>query len=1503
MKNTLLLAQLATLALAACAQDRGLVDTVQPNVTRKADLLGREWYLRTTVVDTRYTNARSFPGAMGGLVRGVFEVQEKALFFFRTYEFLAGSEAYAQKSDTDTPQRDAAGQPLQHAVPQDYQKFACTADAQCHAGSRCADAKRPGAWTDEGDWQGFCVSLGKQYVYRGAPLMAFPISSHFDISDSYSTATGEKTNKRSENTSDRKWYEREYMRVQWGLNQFLSLDADVLGGDGAKVVYAGDSAPSGEGLVMGEDKKCPGNASDCADPISSQKFLTYTHREVMTAPTVRFSDGSSIPACYFYPFYIGGIYDCATEEYTVRTFFLEVPRYADPQRNYVGREMDDVEMQKFGFFRSERAVYDIEFGNIFSNQMRRAIRHRTWDKYVKKPDGDGVWRGQFDYSRMTPQPVVYYVNAEHPRELMAQSIEIAKMWAEPLDAVVKFQRPEFKLDFPMFVLCENSDAAAQAALAAGGKQDDGKWTPGPDGKPVPSANGNVAQWSGTDLGRRFCRNMASPHEFGDLRYSMMHTVNQPLQAGLYGYGPAAADPLTGEILAASAHAYISPMKTGAESALQAMELAAGVLDFNDVKRAAQKRYVTGTRVAQQYDLKGPKTLSDVQGHVAAMLDPDVRQHLAESGLDKSDAGGRWAEGRMARVQANSLLDAALVGDDDGHTIAAMFKLWNIPVGQQVQLSDADRQRLSLANWGHKAGYLAQQKVYDKLAEKTIHFAEFADGAVLGLAEEYGARYDAALCQAMAAAKGKTLIVWQPESDPAVGCAQAGAFEALGLGKGRLCVDAGKGPQWASCSAALLANQLRSALNDVNYNQNPGVEQQHVLPGPFYTDTTDPLISATQQIARDVIAKLRTEIKLALWQRIYRGTQQHEVGHTLGLRHNFEASTDALNYHRHFWDLKLDAKGEVANPFAAETAAQSRGNLRMHMLASVMDYTAKFNGEFLGVGLYDKAAIKFAYGDIVENFDNPPALDASPAPGLAPLRQYLATPHDGDPSIQMLQDHGVTDLNQINRRVHYTTLPKYYGGVDNLYARHDVSWHDIKGARCSTDADCGGDRVCSPLGDDRFCAVKAVRDAEVPFRFCSDEYNGQTPNCATFDEGADAFEITRNALDDYENYWYFWGYMRDNELFNPNSYAGRVQRQFYTANRQMQFWAIDFATYQKNGWWKARYGKDFDQDINGGLSGAYAALLGFNTMAQTFGRPSPGYYTFNPARDRFEPYNYIDAQTTELHWFDELSGARPVYGNWGGGYLSRPVSAGQIYDRLAAFLMLSDPTVPQFIGVNQEEDSRRYLISYFNLFPRQLINLFGGISYEGIDSYGWMLLQGDQPEGATDTLVRPMYAGANTAPPKACSSYPADTPLKDKAGCLKYRVYPDARPTFPSSRFRMPLLGSVYGMALLAQGYDRSYLDVARVFVSGNKAQIALPDSVTTTDIAKFVDPLSGREYVAAKVSDKTLNPGYEAVVAAQKELAKYTALDKLQAGYLFSEYQFRVSLLDLVRTMHELYEF
>ena len=50
----------------------------------------------------------------------------------------------------------------------------------------------------------------------------------------------------------------------------------------------------------------------------------------------------------------------------------------------------------------------------------------------------------------------------------------------------------------------------------------------------------------------------------------------------------------------------------------------------------------------------------------------------------------------------------------------------------------------------------------------------------------------------------------------------------------------------------------------------------------------------------------TDMFNALRVAIFRGLTDHEMGHTMGLRHNFSASTDALNYDDRFWQTYTNA---------------------------------------------------------------------------------------------------------------------------------------------------------------------------------------------------------------------------------------------------------------------------------------------------------------------------------------------------------------------------------------------------------------------------------------------------------------------------------------------------------------------------------------------------------------------------------------------------------------------
>ena len=1442
---SLILVASVAVSAAGCAQDLDDINRVQNNVTQKSELKG-EFYFRSTVIEAPYASFGFFVGNQNyHMERGVFDIQENYLYFYRTYEHAIGGETLGASADLDTPlyETNADG-----SIKMDEHNKPVPVMYQRRIGDEIVTVQR--------------------FVYRGSPLLAVPITSHFDIKREYNALTGEETNVIVENTADREWWERQYMRVSWGTSHATHTDDNlIVEGSLTEVIdeeFSSDDAPT---KVY--------NAEGTLD------YFDFQVRKTAMAPVLPYAgEGFDyIPACWYYPWYLGQIVECQSERVTFRQSFMRVK-----PSDYVAWDYDDELLKQFGYYRIERANYDALRGVSYSGVTRRIRRFRIWENYVvdkgaacEAPGGNvhvGCGAGEvcepvgdeglfcvaedpndrLDYSQMTPKPIVWYLSEEFPRELVPETVMLAEHWDVPFTDVVT-ERKGAAPGHEMFVLCENSLEEAGAALAA-------LQTPldinNPDHVAQAQAEGMLASIAAP------CMDMDQPKRNGDLRYSQIHSVNPPTSVGLYGYGPSSADPMTGELLSANSYMYTPAMKRGANMAMLTIELLTGVRNFWETVYANHVKEHGNRKVLGQVTGGAPPsyTVAEAQAVARTLLAPNVAERLSVMGLEKTDQN--HAAQRMAMLpQANPALAKTFVTDD------VRLLLRDPSVGTvTTESTESQLERLGMHKWGHFGGnYGKQLERWEESARGGCKFyAEFADNAIIGLAREYAHDVNEHVCDAARNEAG-TVFDFDVFEELQGTCDTAGAEHTNGLWR---CAevetdDQGtKGLFWTNpCTVGKLKAQLAVAIFDLEQMNEYYLNNDYYPADPVYTDTKHEVLQVSQLVLLDSIEEIRAALITRLWKRIYLGVAEHEVGHSIGLRHNFEGSTDAMNFGQKYWNIKGDYDNaghfHAADFLSGETTAQSRGSMRQMQSSSVMDYSAKFNDRFEGVGYYDRAAVRFGYGGLVEVFNQTPSVDK--------FMGYIEDPADSDPTnAATVHDFAHSPLELMFKRVHYTKIPELFANTEAIHDRSYVSHTQVQEDGKTTDGKWA-----------------------VPYRFCSDELAGRIPTCERWDSGVDSFEITRNTLADYEQYWPLWGNWHDSNLFFPDNYASRIARMFGQVKMHMQWWTMEYTRFNHDGWWEKRFGVPWHEDPMAGLAGSVAVADGANTMAATFGRPTPGTHGYRGSRNVFEPVPWLDNSLyTNTMLISPLNcEARQLYPSWDySGYLPLATKAGAIYERLAAYEALADPTT-HFMAVDTQTDVRRYQVSYYQLFPKQLMNLFSGMLANQTDRWGWYMTLDEN--GAPDACHRRVLVG-----PEA--GEPVDAPN----GFWAFNPEPEY--TFPTTRFRVPMLAAYYGLGLFIDSYDSSFVDITRVYVDGHQSAIQPSDDAIVTS---FTDPLSGKTYTAvqSKFAEDLYSPSAAMITKLQEEFNKYSSLADLQDKYNYSEYQFILDKLELLRGMNYVYDY
>jgi hypothetical protein len=1152
----LTLAMAAGLApLAGCA-GQGDVDRTQPDKVRKSILLDatgqpKAFYYRETYVDVPPTSAWSFEGTQGSLQKIKFVIEEKFLRGYRSFDYQPGSE----------------------------NPFTGGADNM------------------------------------DTPILVYAIKSHFDVKREYNPGTGEQTNVISENTTDRPWDQREYMRVDWSQNlaefdlqslmfdpttQFLAVKSVT---DPTYVQETNLSDPAFKDRpIMTDDyidfvqhitktididaclKLFPGSGMDDFNlwDCGAAK-LGIRHSFMAVKPTsyqpLEYPDTYPILDANGNPFNIlPNGYPC-----TAQTFQLAGGQYSGSDCSPASVDG----FKKFGFFRTVVQTYNRNYAATEAGRKYYANRWNIWQDVDTSGNSlinpDGTVR-PVAVNELVPKPIVYYTNIEFPDapELLQEAKEVAADWSDTLKKTVGAMlasagKPNMTIlpseiatqakNVPEMVVLKQNDcnlaevkgvltdpqnaAIAATVMTATGINGDSL------DKPHLEQICSILEAQGASLQTTKPDGTPTTTKFswqrnGDLRYSFFYWVDRPEPTMPLGYGPSSADPETGEIISASLYNYGAALDSYSQMSADMVELLNNQIQIDDVLSGKTIADVL-KQTGQAHAIRDSQPLTPEAKTMALSHLPP----MTSTGTPRLiPVPGGQAASKLSLIKGTAVEQMMMTPD----ILAA--KLPASKPGDQLtpdQLAQA-----SPVNWLSPAAHDQQTQAIQSLSTNgCVYLGEFADDAIMGL-----------------------------------------------------------------------ALQLKQKTGQA----------------------------------------LWTEIR----RRIFRGLADHEMGHTLGLRHNFSGSSDALNYQDSFWKIH-------ENP-QLTPEQQDEQSISEFRYSTVMDYGSRFNSDINGLGKYDYAAIRFGYGGLV---------DVMPTGAVNPSGQ-------AETGAQLESDILFDD---------YTRLPALVGGVNNLQDGGVLPYSTIRTSLQSAYA--AAAKNPKPQGG-------TFITPERPYKFCSDEYIGNL-DCKQWDFGANQQEIVNDAIDRYKNYFVFNAFKRGRLNWSIDGYLNRLlQRTFPRYIEAFQFYYFYGPVFA---------GSDLGDDL------LKASMNSLNALGEVLQTPEPGQHcptTENPSLYVLpDPTGKNSCLTSQPSMNIQIPDGKPYYINFSDDYYYRITRAGSLYEKLAALITLTS-TQAHFYRVDTFADASQYAINYYGVFKDEMLNLLSGVIRNDPVSYGgWV-----PSTGATAGLYQP-----------------------------------------------------------------------------------------------------------------------------------------------------------------------
>lgn len=1158
-------------ASVGCAQERPPINQVQPNALSKhffvgADLSDKsddpEFYMRNTVIDVPFGAAQDglFTASYAQpLSRVRWEIQENALVARLTYDRIQNT------------------------------------------GNQAAAAQTNGTMPPDGK--------GANRVDNGQVVAMFAISSHFDIRRSYNPQTGEEYNVIVENATDRPWYQREYMRVDWSKNMITDgYDFDTLSQIG---IFGGIKwDPETYQITDPNDANAPAFDLDTG-------YFDITTKAFASPNTVDTPFGT-FPAC-FLPADYGGtniypVANCSPTELTLRLSFKRVV-----DNDFEPSDWDGNRMEAFGWFTEDRYGYDRNYGVVDQNWHRYAAKYNIWQQshiqgsqcavdYYR--DDKGVVQkyqtqnGGFVTDGATGLPIL-----ANPGDPTAQPFPSTPVGADPhrlgddgkTEAECEFKDGQGNV-LNQGAYCDVSSNKCALPLR-NRKLRTIPWYYGPDSPPdlFASTARALDQWNVA------VKRAAVIGQVGDAKRVTADYSDIVGDVDVDKNGFPTEDGVIKDKDTGSKHipnVFVlchNPVIDSDDPACGAPGLKARVGDirYNMVNmiNTPQAPSPWGIMVDGNDPLTGEKVQTSVNEWSAVL---DIASQGTEDLL-------RWINGEITDQQ---IINGSYMRD------------W-------VNAS-------KLGTGSYQAKTLSTQEIKDRLGAADTTMAKLN-----GLTAK-----DATMPRILQQAQASKNLA--QTMGPSLDSTFEGTRQALigsqieaSLIDSHWLQTAGMDPNtpFAGNNAVMA---MASPLRGMNPQLNAWLKRQKAvtMAQNGFCSVEQPEPDALVGMARMAqklypvpasndpnfaAKKYSRDQALHQWirEQFHVSVIAHEMGHSMGLRHNFTGSWDALNYKPQYWQLRSRNGQEKACPDAVTpstdgtkclgprwidpvTEQEVNGLIWKWGSTTVMDYPGDQTQDMNDIGAYDKAAMRFCYGqsvDVDTDTNVNPKSGSGNTKGVAYLQQL-----DGFGSIAG-QSVGGLHYTKYNDTFHIlNTCGTQSDPNDPLSAKCDGFALDYVPMRDMVTVPKYGVQYLAYRPDlvSNFAIQPSTQHVRHPYMFGSDEFAdiGNVP-VFRFDSGADAYEQAQFIISTYENRYIFDNFRRNRTTFQSANVISRVSdRYFDKLKDNMKTFGLMIGLSQNP--------TSDMQDPGNLMPLALAGPDMLSTFLRVMSRPEPGQYTIQTA---------------------------------------------------------------------------------------------------------------------------------------------------------------------------------------------------------------------------------------------------------------------------------------------------